>query len=957
MPSGAHRELVDALHDLHHRAGWPSLRHLAAAAGCSHTTVSKAFSSPALPTWGTLELLVEAMDGDTAAFHALWLRASTPADARPAPPVAGIAGRRTELTAVRRHFQTGTGLMLVTGEAGIGKTRLVTAAAQSADTFVALGHCLPLSTQVPLMPIVDVLRAIHDVDDGQRLKEALAVAPPYVHESLARLLPELAARLAPASPDEFSRQRLFAATARCLSRLHSLGGLGLLVEDLHWADTATLDLVEHLVAAGLEVPIVGTWRLDDPDTGDQQREWWLRVRRLPTVATLDLAPLTREETTVQCRLLGLDLDEESVEQIHRRSGGQPLFTEQLAAQAGADTDLPVILADLLDRRLDQLDQTAQDITRALGVADRGLAPPVLAAVTGHDEGALTQGLRDLTSRRLLAPTSRSGDVQLRHPLLAEAVRRRLVAGEAATVHQRLAVALGNQPGTGAAEVAQHWQGAGDPERELDWRIAAARAAGARWATSQEAEQWLRALQVWPSSPARVGDPPLSRPEAYLAAVDALKDSLQFDRAAAMSDDAAVEFPVLEPGLRAEFLRRAAVFRAEREGPEVGLELIDEAIGILSDLPPGTGMVQAMARKHQLLLKRGRYVEAFGVARETAVAAEAAGDRRAQRLMLGRVAWHEAIAGGLEQGSLTMAHARSLSSSVADPTGAIWLAVIWTDVLLICGARSTKVEEAGQDALALAEEQGIEDFGPVLVRYNMASALIRDGRLMEAAALLGPGAEHDVDLDRAPIYLARALLDALGGHPDEAAHTVEVLWDSAAPVLDLEFVSTIATIHLWGDQPQEAWSRLQHVLTSQVDSTPTPLTLPALVLAARAAADLAAPGTAEAVRFRDSLLDLHRRAHTGRPVQGWATARALAGTWSAELARLEGTDSTRRWLVADSEWGRVGRPHDAAYCRWRAAQVALREGRGTVAARLLARARTHARGHVALLAAIDDARPI
>ena len=68
LPPGAHRDLVEALHDLHHRAGWPSLRTLAKAAACSHTTVSKVFSSATLPVWGNVELLVEAMSGDVEEF-------------------------------------------------------------------------------------------------------------------------------------------------------------------------------------------------------------------------------------------------------------------------------------------------------------------------------------------------------------------------------------------------------------------------------------------------------------------------------------------------------------------------------------------------------------------------------------------------------------------------------------------------------------------------------------------------------------------------------------------------------------------------------------------------------------------------------------------------------------------------------------------------------------------------
>ena len=958
IPPGAHRELIDALHDLHHRAGWPSLRRLAAAAGCSHTTVSKAFSTRALPAWGTLELLVEAMEGDTTAFHNLWLHASAPTAVGSEPPIASIAGRRDELAALLRHFESGSGLMLVAGEAGIGKSRLVVTAAQTSDVLVAVGHCLPLSTQVPLMPIGEALRAIYDVDDGQRLKEALNLVPPYVRESLARLLPELTEGTSQESQDEFSRQRLFAALSKCLSRVHSLGRVGLLLEDLHWADTATLDLLENLVAGGLEVPIVATWRRDDPDTHEPQRDWWLRMRRLSAVTTLDLAPLTRRETTEQCRLLELNLDEASIDTIHRRSGGHPLFSEQLAAQAGDDEDLPVILADLLDRRLERLGEAALVITGALGVADRGLAPTVLAPVTGLDERALVRGLHQLARAHLLAQASASEDVQLRHPLLAEAVRRRLVSTEAAAFHRRLAEVLSQGPEASAAEVAEHWRGAGDHEHELEWRISAARDAEAQWAASQAAEQWLRALEVWRDSRVRPGNPPMARPEAYLAAIDALKESLQFDRAAAMTADAEAHFPDLEPILRAEFLRRSAIFRTELEGPEVGLELIDEAIQILSALPAGVGMVRAMARRHQLLTRSGRFVEAVGVARDGVVAAESAGDRYIQRLMLGHVAWHEAIVdGGLARGSVTMRHAQSLSAAADDPSGDIFLSVIWTDVLLILGASSAEVVAAGRDALVLAEEQGIQDFGPILLRCNMVKALIDDGRLTEAVALLGPGAQRQVDLDRAPIFIRRALLDVLGGRPNEAAHTIKILCSGMpSPIRDLDFLTTIAMVALWRNRPMEAWSRLHPAIEAQVESAPAALSLPPLVLAARAAADMAARGASEAAGLRPQLVDLHRRALSGRSETEPVTARALAATWLAELARLDGEDSTKIWLVADSGWTNLGRPHDAAYCRWRAAQVAIRDGQCTAASRLLKRAARDARGHVPLLAAIDALRP-
>ena len=189
---GPVRELNDALHGLHHLAGWPSLRTLARDAGCSHTTVSHVFSATRLPAWGVVELLVEAMGGDTAHFHELWLSASSPGRVGATAPA--IAGRRIELPAVRRHLETGTGLLLVNGEAGIGKTKLVSTAValSAADVFVATGPCLPLSSEAPLMPAADALRSVYESDGGRWLGKAVSQCPPYVLDSFTVLVPELA---------------------------------------------------------------------------------------------------------------------------------------------------------------------------------------------------------------------------------------------------------------------------------------------------------------------------------------------------------------------------------------------------------------------------------------------------------------------------------------------------------------------------------------------------------------------------------------------------------------------------------------------------------------------------------------------------------------------------------------------------------------------------------------------
>ncbi len=488
---GAQRDLNDALHDLHHRTGWPSLRALAREAGCSHTTVSKAFSTAALPTWGVLELLVEAMHGDAEHFRELWLTASTPTagGARQGTTSRlGIAGRKDELAAVRRHLTSRTGLLLVTGEAGIGKTKLVTTAAElvAGDIFVATGSCLPLSSEVPLLPVIDALRTIHATDGGQWLKQALADCAAYVPASLRVLVPELDVTTpALEAENEWSRQRLFLAIGSALESLTTLRPLAVLVEDLHWADSATLDLLEHLLLTRADaVPIVGTWRLEDPSTKSSSAQWLARVRRLRVARDMELSPLSRDETAEQLDMLASSAPDPAwVDQIHRRTLGQPLFTEQLAAEANSDDSTPRLLEDLLDQRLHGLREAVWPVARALGVADRALSDDQLKGVTGLTAEELGQCLRELRGHRLLAATTSSHDVQLRHPLLAEAIRRRLVAGEASAEHRRLATVLAVSPDVSPAEIATHWRAADDPERELAWRVRAARAASLRFAAS------------------------------------------------------------------------------------------------------------------------------------------------------------------------------------------------------------------------------------------------------------------------------------------------------------------------------------------------------------------------------------------------------------------------------------------------------------------------------------------
>ena len=951
LPPGPHRELVEALHDLHHDAGWPSLRALAREAGVSHTTVSKVFSSPALPSWGTLELLVEAMDGDRARFHDLWVAASKPPDGT-GHAVPRIAGRRPELDVVRRHLETGTGLLLVTGEAGIGKTTLVTAASMAAAPFIAPGAALPLSSVVPLLPVADALRAVHEEDQGRWLGDALRDCPPYVEGTLSRLLPELDPTASPQGDDEWSTQRMFGAVRAVLGSLVELRPLALLVDDLHWADTTTLDLIEHLLTRGCPVPMVGTFRLDDVSTPAAIYDWFTRVRRLPAVDSLELDMLSCAETAEQLALLSPGLAREVVDRIHRRSAGQPLFTEQLAAQsagAGGDLPLPRLLADLLDQRLDGLAGTTWAVVRALGVADRPLTDSELCAITELTAADVMDELRELDRRRLLRPASTGPDAHLRHPLLAEAVRRRLVAGEAAAQHRRIASAFAQSAGASAAEVAAHWQGAGDVREELAWRVRAAREAASRYASASEANQWLRALELWPSAEGASGISGVTLREAYAAAVQSLSGAGERVRATDLVDTALERLADSDDRDLSELYGLAGVLHRV-EDPIRGLDLLRLAVDVTDAGIPSASLVRNYMVQGRTLRNLGRSREAAEAAARAAELSAAVGDVSLRRSALALHAWIELLEGNTEVALQRIDAAVSIPAVDPNPT----VAVFHTDMLLLMAAPATKVEAAAAATLEMPGAWGFDVFGTSVVCSNVSQALRRSGQVARAEELVTALSGGRPDGDLWPLHSELACIDMLRGDFERA----NARWEGIdlLPRLGLntrtEITADRAESLLWDCRAETALNILDDLVTEIIPTSETRFAGQLLALHARAAADLSSGSSSPlgwASRVRDALAECETDPFAPRaaPAQG----SAWGATWSAEVARLDGGVTVAPWLAAASAWDGLTHPHDAAYCRWRAAQAALRDGQGTVAARLLKRAASDAREHVPLSRAI------
>jgi predicted ATPase len=300
------------------------------------------------------------------------------------PTLVGRIEELQVLEAARRRAADGEpAVVLVGGEAGIGKTRLVTelAARCATDgTRVLQGGCVPVGEgALPYAPIVEALRALLG-DVGVAAVHALV--GPFWPE-LARLLPALGAADHIAPPDQAAQARLFELMLGLLGRLGEQAPLVLVVEDLHWADRSTRDLLAFLVRnlRRERVLLVVTYRTDEPA---QQRlgPYLAELDRAGRVQRLELPRLDQRQTVAQLvGILGAAPAAELVDAVFARSEGNPLFNEELltVVQAGS-RELPATLRDLLRGRVQALPDHARQVVAVAAVAGRWVPHRLLATV-------------------------------------------------------------------------------------------------------------------------------------------------------------------------------------------------------------------------------------------------------------------------------------------------------------------------------------------------------------------------------------------------------------------------------------------------------------------------------------------------------------------------------------------------------------------------------------------------
>src|SRR5277367_1209666 len=408
-----------------------------------------------------------------------------------------LVGRDAELARLRGLLHDAAAGRAVTGlvcgDAGIGKSRLVAEAMQSAerDGFTVLcGQCAEIGDSVPYLPFADAFRA----------------APPPIEKAikarpvLSRLLPDGGGQAQEADWAGLARQQMFGAVLSLLSELAAESPVLLVIEDLHWADASTRHLVTFLARMlhRERVAIIGTYRTDDLDRRHPLRGVIAELLRLPMVALVELGPLSGAalaEILSNVPNAQSPLSAATLNSLVERAEGNAYYAEELlTASSCSDGTLPTGLAELLLSRVERVSDAAQQVLRAAAVAGGGADDDLVRAASGLPDDVYEEAVREAAGHQLLAHDELDG-YRFRHALLREAVYADLMPGERTRLHARIASLLAGVPGA-AAELAHHSMASHDIPGAFAASLRAGAEAERLGAPAEAHRHYDLALELW-----------------------------------------------------------------------------------------------------------------------------------------------------------------------------------------------------------------------------------------------------------------------------------------------------------------------------------------------------------------------------------------------------------------------------------------------------------------------------
>jgi DNA-binding CsgD family transcriptional regulator/tetratricopeptide (TPR) repeat protein len=832
-------------------------------------------------------------------------------------------------------------VVLVGGEAGVGKTRLIAELISRcvADrTRVLAGGCVPVGEgALPYAPVVEALRTLLADLGGSAVRELIGPSWP----ELARLLPALGEPDRGDLSGRAAQARLFELLLGLLGRLGAQTPVVLVVEDLHWADQSTRDLLAFLVRnlRRERLLVVVTYRTDEPG---RLGPYLAELDRGGPVRRLELPRLDQAETGAQLvGILRAAPAAELVDTVFARSEGNPYFTEELLAAVRAGSrELPATLRDLLRGRVQALPQPAQQVLGVVAVAGRQVPHRLLAAVAGLDDETLLAALREAVGSQLLVTTPGEDGYDVRHALLREVINADLLPGEQAQLHAGLAQALAEQPGLAdglpavAAEVAAHWEAAHEPHRELPARVEAGLAAERARGFPEARHHYERALELWERVPDPGRPAGLDRVDLLGRAAEAAAYSGGVDRAAALLEDALNRVDSAAEPVRAAMLLAALGGHRRTAGNEPGaLAAHQRAEQLLAGAPPSAERAHVLA-SHALTLNLTwqtreaiRYCEeAIAVARQVGARAEEA---RALDL-LGACLDHD----DPDRAITLHRQARRIAEEVGDAETVVATYMNLSHVLGAVGRDREALQDA-QEGYQRARQLGLERAIGSYVAANLANGLLEAGRWEECERLTGELVTGD-SWCASELLAYRGQLLTRRGNFAAAREQLDRSLQLSAPSERGEPWLGLAELALWEGRHDDAATAIDEGLRWYAEVDPggaIPLVLiPSYTLLLRLEADRAEQAAARRApeevaearrRAAAAVAELHRLALDPNATYPNVAGRLLLA--QAELSRLEGNSNPERWQAATAAWNRLERPFDEAYAGYRHTEALLAGG--------------------------------
>ena len=865
-----------------------------------------------------------------------------------------LIGRRSELARLQEAAalaaEGAPGLVLVAGEAGVGKSRLVAELATWARERghrVLVGGCVSLSGDVaPFAPIVEALRPLR-----QELapSELAAVLGPRARD-LGALLPDaaLTSEVASAtgmSPDSSERRQLELLLG-VLGRLAARAPLVVIIEDIHWADRSTLDTLAFLARNLRTEPIllVSTFRTDEPGARRQLLPFVAELERQDRVERIDLEPLSRAEVADQLSaILGTQAASGLVDSVFARSQGNAFYSEELLATESMAGAMPQTLRDVLMARVGALGEPAQELVRVASAAGRRFPESLLEQISGLDESAFRVALREAIGQQVLVRADVGGDrLAFRHALMQEVVYEDLLPSEQVRLHGACARAIEaagsvTSDPIQASELAYHWQAAKEPELALRASIQAGQAAEAAGARKEAAVQFERALALLLEVPDALEDLPFDRAELLVRA--AANGEHDPERSVAHIRNALALVPADEDPTRAGVLHAALGRYHWLSGDGAGaLAECRKAVDLVPAQPPSIARARVAAGLGQILMILGSSEEGVGYCEEAVAIAGQLGARAIESHALATLGVLIAYRRDPEEGLALIRRALAIAIDLDSIDEAERAYANLLDVLVFAAARFDEAADLGLERIDAADVPRLGGVTAAIVRADTAMALYLGGRWDEAAAVLDrarlqpSSGAGEIALD------IRAALLAVGrGERDRARERIDALRERLRDAIDPQWIRPMlgadAELLIWEGRPSAALEVIDAGLDLAELIAPATITRigPLLALGVRAAADAVGRG-----RRGEPAVDVARnqgvadakamRAHRDAIAQDSPAHLRIAEPYlalcDAEVTRLDGGSDPEAWARAAQEFEALAQPYDAAYARYREAEALL-----------------------------------